>query len=256
MRSCSLADQDRAEWDTALIAEGVEILQDALAQDRLGEFQAQAAIAALHADAPTTAETDWTQILEWYDELMRLHPTPVVELNRAVAVGEADGPLAGLAAVADAFPRASPDTPPSGPTSTSALATALWHRPLYAVAARARGKRRPSVTTSPCRRPGCAPTHRSRDRVGPWSRLIPPRSSPSSRTRSTRCPRSSWRCSTTSSSSSRTNRRRTSRTCSGVYDGVPLTERDSGWGMGNLPDRITLFQGPLTRDVRGRRGPS
>ncbi|MFC7492065.1 MULTISPECIES: RNA polymerase sigma factor [unclassified Knoellia] len=96
----SLTDQDRARWDTTLIAEGVEIIQSALAQDRLGQYQAQAAIAALHADAPTADQTDWTQILEWYDELLRLHPTPVVELNRAVAVGEADGPLAGLAAVA------------------------------------------------------------------------------------------------------------------------------------------------------------
>jgi len=96
----SLDAQDRSRWDTALIAEGVEILQSALALDRLGEFQAQAAIAALHADAPVAEQTDWPQILEWYDELMALRPTPVVELNRAVAVGEVDGPLAGLAAVA------------------------------------------------------------------------------------------------------------------------------------------------------------
>ncbi|MFI0904520.1 RNA polymerase sigma factor [Streptomyces sioyaensis] len=95
-----LAEQDRGRWDTALIAEGVEILQAALARDRLGEFQAQAAIAALHADAPTAEETDWVQIVEWYDELARLTDSPVVRLNRAVAVGEADGPRAGLAALA------------------------------------------------------------------------------------------------------------------------------------------------------------
>ncbi|MCC3768827.1 RNA polymerase sigma factor [Streptomyces sp. UNOC14_S4] len=95
-----LAEQDRARWDTALIAEGVGILQAALARDRLGEFQAQAAIAALHADAPTAEETDWVQIVEWYDELVRLTDSPVVRLNRAVAVGEADGPRAGLAALA------------------------------------------------------------------------------------------------------------------------------------------------------------
>ncbi|MEE4417971.1 RNA polymerase sigma factor [Streptomyces bugieae] len=103
-----LAEQDRARWDTKLIAEGVEILQAALARDRLGEFQAQAAIAALHADAPTAEETDWVQIVEWYDELTRLTDSPVVRLNRAVAVGEADGPRAGLAALAeldDALPR-------------------------------------------------------------------------------------------------------------------------------------------------------
>jgi RNA polymerase sigma factor (sigma-70 family) len=95
-----LAEQDRSRWDTALIAEGVAILQDALARDRLGEYQAQAAVAALHADARTSQETDWVQIVEWYDELNRLTDNPVVRLNRAVAVGEADGAQAGLAALA------------------------------------------------------------------------------------------------------------------------------------------------------------
>lgn len=94
-----LAEQDRSAWDTRLIAEGVEILQTALAQDRLGEYQAQAAIAALHCDAATAGETDWTQILEWYDELLRLTDSPVVALNRVVAVGEVDGPLAGMRAL-------------------------------------------------------------------------------------------------------------------------------------------------------------
>ncbi|MFF2549054.1 RNA polymerase sigma factor [Kitasatospora sp. NPDC058063] len=103
-----LAEQDRARWDTGLIAEGIGILYGALARDRLGEFQAQAAVAALHADAPTAEETDWAQIVEWYDELVRLTASPVVRLNRAVAVGEADGPRAGLAELAeldDALPR-------------------------------------------------------------------------------------------------------------------------------------------------------
>ncbi|GGK08706.1 RNA polymerase sigma factor [Pilimelia anulata] len=95
-----LADQDRSRWDTHLITEGIDILRTALARDRLGEFQAQAAIAALHADAPTAGETDWVQIVEWYDELLRLTDNPVARLNRAVAVGEADGPRAGLAALA------------------------------------------------------------------------------------------------------------------------------------------------------------
>lgn len=94
-----LAEQDRTQWDRGLIAEGVAILQSALARDRLGEYQAQAAIAALHADAQTAAETDWVQIVEWYDELELLTDNPVVRLNRAVAVGEADGPNAGLAAL-------------------------------------------------------------------------------------------------------------------------------------------------------------
>ncbi|MFF1484140.1 RNA polymerase sigma factor [Streptomyces sp. NPDC058319] len=95
-----LAEQDRGRWDTGAIAEGVAILQRALARDQLGGYQAQAAVAALHADAPTAQETDWVQIVEWYDELVRLTGSPVVRLNRAVAVGEADGPRAGLAALA------------------------------------------------------------------------------------------------------------------------------------------------------------
>jgi RNA polymerase sigma factor (sigma-70 family) len=103
-RLVPLAEQDRSRWDTRLIAEGVDVLQAALARDRLGEFQAQAAIAALHADARTAEETDWVQIVEWYDELVRLTDSPVARLNRAVAVGEADGPRAGLAALAELDP--------------------------------------------------------------------------------------------------------------------------------------------------------
>ena len=99
-----LGEQDRSRWDTALIAEGVEVLQAVLARDRLGEFQAQAAVAALHADAPRAEETDWVQIVSWYDELLRLTGSPVVQLNRAVAVGEAAGPVAGLAALAAVDP--------------------------------------------------------------------------------------------------------------------------------------------------------
>jgi RNA polymerase sigma factor (sigma-70 family) len=100
-RLVPLAEQDRTRWDTDLIAEGVRIAQAALARDRLGEYQAQAAIAALHADARRVEETDWVQIVEWYDELLGFADTPIVRLNRAVAIGEADGPLAGLAALAD-----------------------------------------------------------------------------------------------------------------------------------------------------------
>ncbi|WP_067533949.1 RNA polymerase sigma factor [Nocardia crassostreae] len=103
-----LAEQDRSLWRRDLIAEGVAVLQAALARDRLGEYQAQAAIAALHCDAQAAEETDWVQIVEWYDELVRLTDSPVVRLNRAVAVGEADGPRAGLAALGEldsALPR-------------------------------------------------------------------------------------------------------------------------------------------------------
>ena len=131
-----LAEQDRSRWDTALIAEGVQVLQAALARDRLGEYQAQAAIAALHADAPTAQETDWTQVLEWYDELAALTDSPVVALNRAVAVGEADGPLAGLRALA-----AVPATVPRHDAVAAYLHERAGNleqaRSLYAAAARA-----------------------------------------------------------------------------------------------------------------------
>lgn len=100
-RLIALAEQDRQRWDTTLIGEGIVILQAALAMDRLGQFQAQAAIAALHADAQRVEDTDWRQILDWYDELLALSDNPVVALNRAVALGEAEGPQAGLVALAE-----------------------------------------------------------------------------------------------------------------------------------------------------------
>ncbi len=100
-RLVPLADQDRALWDRTLITEGTGMLQAALARDRLGEYQSQAAIAALHADATGVPDTDWAQIVEWYDELLRFADTPIVRLNRVVAVGEAQGPGAGLAALAE-----------------------------------------------------------------------------------------------------------------------------------------------------------
>jgi len=95
-----LAQQDRSLWNGDAITEGVDILQAAIARNRLGQYQAQAAIAALHADAPTAAETDWIQIVEWYDELLAIGSSPIVRLGRAVAIGEADGPRAGLVALA------------------------------------------------------------------------------------------------------------------------------------------------------------
>ncbi len=100
-RIVPLAEQDRTQWNPDLIAEGIAIVKAALARDQLGEYQSQAAIAALHADATRVEETDWVQIVEWYDELLRFADTPIVRLNRAVAVGEADGALAGLAALAE-----------------------------------------------------------------------------------------------------------------------------------------------------------
>ena len=100
-RLIPLAAQDRTRWRTDLIAEGVDLLQGALVRDALGPYQAQAAIAALHADARTVTDTDWVQIVEWYDELLTLTDSPVVRLNRAVAIGQASGPRAGLVALAD-----------------------------------------------------------------------------------------------------------------------------------------------------------
>ncbi|MFI6325623.1 RNA polymerase sigma factor [Nonomuraea sp. NPDC050556] len=95
----TLEHQDRSRWDSAEIEEGVALLDDALRLGRPGPYQVQAAIAACHATAPTAAETDWAQIAGLYDRLVHLVPTPVVELNRAVAVGMALGPAAGLAIV-------------------------------------------------------------------------------------------------------------------------------------------------------------
>jgi RNA polymerase sigma-70 factor, ECF subfamily len=94
-----LADQDRARWDRASIAEGGTLVQRALASRRIGPYTLQAAIAAVHAEAPAAAATDWTQIVGLYDVLMRAAPSPVVELNRAAAVAMRDGPMAGLALI-------------------------------------------------------------------------------------------------------------------------------------------------------------
>ena len=92
-----LDDQDRSSWDHDLIARGLALLDRALSYRSPGPYQLQAAIAALHAQAGRAEDTDWTQITLLYAELARLHPSPVVELNRAVAVAMADGPAAGLA---------------------------------------------------------------------------------------------------------------------------------------------------------------
>ena len=91
-----LEDQDRTLWDRDRIAEGTALVERALASRRIGPYTLQAAIAAVHAEAPDTASTDWTQIVGLYDVLARVHPSPVVELNRAVAVAMRDGPAAGL----------------------------------------------------------------------------------------------------------------------------------------------------------------
>jgi RNA polymerase sigma-70 factor, ECF subfamily len=91
-----LDDQDRSLWNRAQITEGVALVERALASRRFGPYTLQAAIAAVHAQAPTAVATDWAQIVALYDLLVRADPSPVVELNRAVAVAMRDGPLAGL----------------------------------------------------------------------------------------------------------------------------------------------------------------
>jgi RNA polymerase sigma factor (sigma-70 family) len=91
-----LAEQDRALWDRTAIAEGVELISDALSRSAVGPYQLQAAITAVHAEAPTAGATDWPQIVALYDLLERTAPNPMVTLNRAVAVAMASGPQAGL----------------------------------------------------------------------------------------------------------------------------------------------------------------
>ncbi|WP_366300511.1 RNA polymerase sigma factor [Pseudomonas atacamensis] len=91
-----LDDQDRSLWDAGLMAEGCTLVERALSTRRFGPYCLQAAIAAVHAEAPSAAETDWEQIVGLYDVLLRAVPSPVIELNRAVAVAKRDGALAGL----------------------------------------------------------------------------------------------------------------------------------------------------------------
>ncbi|HWN59526.1 MAG TPA: sigma-70 family RNA polymerase sigma factor, partial [Streptosporangiaceae bacterium] len=94
-----LADQDRTRWDRALIAEGQDLVRRCLRRGRPGPYQIQAAINAVHSDAPVAAATDWDQILRLYDQLLAIAPSPVVMLNRAVAMAEVEGPAVALASV-------------------------------------------------------------------------------------------------------------------------------------------------------------
>jgi RNA polymerase sigma-70 factor (ECF subfamily) len=94
-----LADQDRDQWDRAMIAEGQAIVRQCLRRNQPGPYQIQAAINAVHSDAPSGADTDWWQILQLYEQLMAIAPSPVVALNRTVAVAEVDGPAAALTLV-------------------------------------------------------------------------------------------------------------------------------------------------------------
>jgi RNA polymerase sigma-70 factor (ECF subfamily) len=92
-----LENQDRSLWNREQIAEGLALVEKALQSRRFGPYTLQAAIAAVHAEAASTAATDWRQIVALYNQLVRIQPSPVVHLNRAVAIAECDGPEAGLA---------------------------------------------------------------------------------------------------------------------------------------------------------------
>jgi RNA polymerase sigma-70 factor (ECF subfamily) len=99
-----LADQDRTRWDRALIGEGHGLVRQCLRRNQPGPVQIQAAIAAVHADAPTAESTDWSQIVTLYDQLYALRPNPIVALNRSVAIAELHGPLQGLTVLAEIAP--------------------------------------------------------------------------------------------------------------------------------------------------------
>jgi RNA polymerase sigma-70 factor (ECF subfamily) len=91
-----LEDQDRSRWNRAQIVEGTALVEHALSSRRIGPYALQAAISAVHAEATDAASTDWPQIVGLYDVLLRAEPSPIIELNRAVAVAMRDGPAAGL----------------------------------------------------------------------------------------------------------------------------------------------------------------
>jgi RNA polymerase sigma-70 factor (ECF subfamily) len=94
-----LPDQDRTAWDRELITEGQSLVRACLRRNQRGPYQIQAAINAVHSDAPSAADTDWSQIVRLYDQLLVFAPTPIVALNRAIALAELEGPAAALAVI-------------------------------------------------------------------------------------------------------------------------------------------------------------
>jgi RNA polymerase sigma-70 factor (ECF subfamily) len=119
-----LADQDRSRWDSVLIGEGHDLVVGCLRRNQPGPFQIQAAIAAAHADTPTSESTDWLQIITLYDQLYALHPNPVVALNRSVAIAELRGPVEGLAALTEIDAATLDDYQPYHATRADLLARA------------------------------------------------------------------------------------------------------------------------------------
>src|SRR6266851_4251108 len=123
-----LRDQDRSRWDRALIDEGHALVRACLRRDRPGPYQLQAAINAVHTDADSMQSTDWPQILTLYDQLLALAPTPVVALNRAIAVGEVHGPQAALDLVDRLNLPGHPRRPAAPPRPHRARSRRLWRR--------------------------------------------------------------------------------------------------------------------------------
>ncbi len=123
-----LGDQDRSLWNRDQIAEGSALVERALASRRFGPYTVQAAIAAVHAQARGEADTDWREIVGLYDVLLRIHPTPVVELNRAVALAMRDGPAAGLAVVEELLARGELDGYHLAHAARADLCRRLGHR--------------------------------------------------------------------------------------------------------------------------------
>jgi RNA polymerase sigma-70 factor (ECF subfamily) len=122
-----LADQDRSRWDRELISEGHKLVRACLRRDQPGPFQIQAAIAAVHAEAPTAGSTDWSQIVALYDQLCVVRPNPVIALNRSVAVAECHGASAGLAALGDVEPASLDSYQPYHAVRADLLARAGFH---------------------------------------------------------------------------------------------------------------------------------
>ena len=135
----TLADQDRSRWDRARIAEGTALLDGAIGRGAVGEYQLQAAIAAIHDRAPSADATDWPQILALYELLERMTGSPVVTLNRAVAAAMVHGPAAGLAVLDAVDEHAPPRRPARERTCTSRPATTTFPSPT--TAARRAGRR-------------------------------------------------------------------------------------------------------------------
>jgi RNA polymerase sigma-70 factor (ECF subfamily) len=124
----ALADQDRSRWDARLMAEGLALLERSAEGEELAAYHVEAAIAALHASAPSLAETDWGRIVSLYDRLMAIEPSPVVALNRAIAIGERDGAERGLEELRSIADRGRLSRYPFYPAALGELELRLRHR--------------------------------------------------------------------------------------------------------------------------------